>query len=45
MLWVQEPQEDLYYIKESEQGEDGLEKKNFCILSFKLFLSSFEILK
>lgn len=38
MLWVEEPQEDLYCISESGKEEDGLEKeKNFCILFFNYF--------
>lgn len=39
MLWVEEPQEDLYCISESGKEEDGLEKekKYFCILFFNYF--------
>lgn len=40
MLWVEEPQEDLYCISESGKEEDGLEKEKkllyfiFLIISF-----------
>lgn len=39
MLWVEEPQEDLYCISESGKEEDGLEKEKKTFVFYFLIIS------